>query len=135
MAGVAAGGDVRVVMAGNPTTPSGSMMLLVVFVRETKGRSRRIIKVGAWRAEDTRGPVARFLAPYRNRLANVRVDGTSIGHNFGLHLRDQGFPADLVKVGLPCPSRPDLGENDPSKRFANEKARLYQNLADVFRTR
>jgi hypothetical protein len=25
-----------------------------------------------------------------------------------------------------------LGENDPSKRFANEKARLYQNLADVF---
>jgi hypothetical protein len=103
-----------------------------VFVCETKGRTHRIIKMGAGRAEDTRGLVARFLAPYRNRLNSVRVDGTSIGHNFGLHLRDQGFPVELVKVGLPCPSRPDLGENDPSKRFANEKARLYQNLADVF---
>jgi hypothetical protein len=104
----------------------------VVFICEIKGRTLRIIKMGAWRADDTRGPVVRMLAPYRNRLTSVRVDGTSIGHNFGLHLRDQGFPVDLVKVGLPCPSRPDLGENDPSKRFANEKARLYQNLADAF---
>ena len=104
----------------------------VVFVCESKGRTHRIIKMGAWRAEDTRGLVVRFLAPYRNRLTSVRVDGTSIGHNFGLHLRDQGFPAELVKVGLPRPSRPDLGENDPSKRFANEKARRYQNLADAF---
>ena len=110
----------------------GGQAETVVFVCETKGRTRRIIKMGAWRADDTRGPVVRFLAPYRNRLTSVRVDGTSIGHNFGLHLRDQGFPADLVNVGLPCPSRPDLGENDPSKRFANEKARLYQNLADAF---
>lgn len=104
----------------------------VVFVCQTKGRAHRIIKMGTWRAEDTRGPVVRFLEPYRSRLTSVRVDGTGIGHNFGLHLRDRGFPVDLVKVGLPCQSRPDLGENDPSKRFANEKARLYQNLADAF---
>jgi hypothetical protein len=76
--------------------------------------------------------VIRLLEPFRNRLTSVRVDGTGIGHNFGLHLRDQGFPVDLVKVGLPCPTRPDLGENDPAKRFANEKARFYQNLADAF---
>ena len=65
--------------------------------------------------------VVDFLTPYRNRLTSVRVDGTGIGHNFGLHLRDQGFPVDLVKVGLPCPSRRDLRDNDPAERFANEK--------------
>jgi hypothetical protein len=110
----------------------GGQAETVVIVCETKGRTHRIITMGAWRAEDTRGSVVRFLAPYRSRLTIVRVDGTSIGHNFGLHLRDQGFHVDLVKVGLPCRSRPNLREDDPSKRFANEKARLYQNLADAF---
>jgi hypothetical protein len=60
------------------------------------------------------------------------VDSIGIGYNFGLHLRDHRFPVELVNVGLPCESRPAWGEKDPAKRFANEKARLYQRLADAF---
>jgi phage terminase large subunit len=104
----------------------------VVYVCERKPRGYRIVKLGFWRAEDTRGKVVRFLEPYRSRLTTVRVDGTGIGHNFGLHLRDQKFPVELVQVGLPSRSQPKLGENDPMKRFANEKARFYQNVADAF---
>jgi phage terminase large subunit len=74
----------------------------VVYVCERKPGGYRIVNLGFWRAEDTRGEVVRFLEPYRSRLATVRVHGTGIGHNFGLHLRDQNFRVELVKVGLPC---------------------------------
>lgn len=86
----------------------------------------------AWRGEDTRGPILRFLEPYRERLAIVRVDAIGIGHNFGLHLRDHQYPVELVNVGQSCESRPAQRENDPARRFANLKACFYQNLADAF---
>jgi hypothetical protein len=88
--------------------------------------------MGAWRGEDTRGEVVRFHAPYRNRLTIVRVDAIGIGHNFGLHLRDERFVVELVNVSLPCQSRSEWHENDPVKRFANQKAQFYQSLADAF---
>lgn len=104
----------------------------VAYICEFKAGRYRILDFGAWRAEDTRGQVVQFLNKYRGRLSAVRVDGIGIGHNFGLHLRDEGFPVELVKVGLPCRARPDLGENDPAKRFVNMKAQLFQNVADAF---
>jgi len=70
--------------------------------------------------------------PYRNRLKTVRVDTIGIGHNLGLHLRDQDFPVEFVNVSLPCDTQPNLRENDPAKRFVNDKARFYQYLADLF---
>jgi hypothetical protein len=89
--------------------------------------------MGAWRGQDTRGEVVRFLAPYRSRLTTVRVDAIGIGHTFGLHLRDpERFVVELVNVSLPCQSRPQWYENDPVKRFANQKAQFYQSLADAF---
>jgi len=33
---------------------------------------------------------------------------------------------------MPCESKPELGENDPSRRFPNLKASFYQTLADAF---
>ncbi len=75
--------------------------------------------------------VVRFLEPYRRRLVAVRVDAIGIGHNFALHVRDEGFPVQPVNVGLAYPSRPDLGDNDPARCFANDKARFYQTLADA----
>ena len=33
---------------------------------------------------------------------------------------------------MPCEARPELGENDPARRFVNYKAQLYQELADAF---
>jgi hypothetical protein len=104
----------------------------VVYLCASKPGHHQIIKMGAWRGEDTRGEVVRFLAPYRNRLTTVRVDDIGIGHNFGLHLRDERYLVELVNVSLPCQGRPEWHENDPGKRFANQKAQFYQTLADAF---
>jgi phage terminase large subunit len=104
----------------------------VVYLCECEGERRKIVALGAWRAADTRGQAARFLEPYRGRLTSVRVDSIGIGYNFALHLRDQGLPVELINVSRPCGSRPQLRENDPAARFANDKARFYQTLADAF---
>ena len=88
--------------------------------------------MGAWRGEDTRGQVVGFLNEFRARLSLVRVDAIGIGHNFGLHLRDCRFPVELVKVGMPCASKPHMGDNDPARRFVNLRACYYQSLADAF---
>jgi phage terminase large subunit len=92
----------------------------------------KVIKMGAWRGSDTRGEVVSFLSLYRSRLSSVRVDSIGIGYNFGLHLRDQGFPVELINVGMPCEGQSVLGDNDPAARFVNQKAQFYQNLADIF---
>jgi len=110
----------------------GGQAETVIYVCEfNEGRSR-IVGMGAWRDQDTRGHAVRFLNGFRSRLCVVRVDAIGIGHNFGLHLRNERFPVELVNVALPCESQPNLGENDPARRFRNLKASLYQTLADAF---
>ena len=104
----------------------------VVYVCENSHQRRRIIAMGAWRAEDTRGLVVSFLNQFRSRLSVVRVDAIGIGHNFALHLRDCRFPVELINVGMACESKPQWGENDPAQRFVNLKACFYQALADAF---
>lgn len=73
-----------------------------------------------------------LLNEFRTRLSIVRVDSVGIGHNFALHLRDCRFPVEMVNVGMPCESGPQMGENDPARRFVNLKACFYQTLADAF---
>jgi phage terminase large subunit len=107
----------------------------VVYVCEVKPHDFKIIAIGAWRCEDTRGAVVRFLSPYRQRLRSVRVDAIGIGHNFGLHLRDQRFPVELINVSAACESRPGAREKDPAARFVNLKAQYYQEMADAFERR
>jgi hypothetical protein len=55
-----------------------------------------------------------------------------VGHGFAQHLRDCRFPVEMINVAMACESRPQLGENDPARRFANQKAQFYQTLADAF---
>jgi len=128
----------------NPITDAGSGPLIagvdvgggeaetVVYVCEFKSDRPKIIRMKAWRGEDTRGQVVSLLSEFRTRLSLVRVDAVGIGHNFGLHLRDCRFPVEMVNVGMPCESRPQMGENDPARRFVNLKACFYQTLADAF---
>jgi phage terminase large subunit len=104
----------------------------VVYVCEYGSDRRRIIRMGAWRGEDTRGQVVAFLNQFRARLAVVRVDSIGVGHNFGLHLRDCRFHVEMINVGMACESKPRMGENDPARRFVNLKAFFYQALADAF---
>ena len=104
----------------------------VACVCENNSHRRRIIGMGAWRGEDTRGQVVNFLNQFRSRLYLVRVDAIGEGRNFALHLRDCRFPVEMVNVGVPCESKPRLGENDPARRFVNLRACLYQGLADAF---
>jgi phage terminase large subunit len=104
----------------------------VVYVCECRHDLRRIICMNAWRGEDTRGQVVNMLNQFRSRLSLVRVDAIGVGHHFGLHLRDCRFPVELVNVGMPCESKPEWGENDPTRRFVNLRACFYQVLADAF---
>ena len=115
-----------------PSIRGGGEAETVAYLCHTTYFRKKILKMGSWRQEDTLDDVARFLDPYRNRLSSVRVDGIGIGHNFGLYLRKKGFPVELINVGRPCESRPGLHEDDPAKRFINDKARYYQRLADDY---
>jgi hypothetical protein len=104
----------------------------VVYVCECTHEQNRIIAMGAWRGEDTRGQVVNFLNEFRSRLSLVRVDAIGVGHNFAHHLRDCRFPVDPINVGMSCESNPRLGENDPGRSFVNLRAEFYQTLADAF---
>ena len=104
----------------------------VVYVCEFGSGRRKIIRMGAWRGEDTRGQVVNFLNEFRARLSIVRVDSIGVGYNFALHLRDCRFPIEMINVGMACESKPHLRENDPARRFVNLKACFYQALADAF---
>lgn len=110
----------------------GGLAETVAYICESKPGHHRIVKMGAWRGEDTRGEVVRFLAEFRGRFSSVRVDDIGIGHNFGLHLRDARFPVELINVSMRCESQPTWGENDPARRFTNQRALFYQTLADAF---
>ena len=102
----------------------------VIYMCEFREGRIRIIGMDAWRGQ-IRGQAVRFLSQFRSRLCLVNVDAIGIGHNFALHLRSERFPVEMVNVSLPCPSKPNLGENDPAKRCANQKAWGYQTLADA----
>ncbi len=101
----------------------------VVYLCEVGDKQGKILKFGAWRGEDTRGHVVAFLAPYRDRLIVVRVDADGVGHNFGLHLRDQRLPVELAHVGRPVESTGH--PEDPALRFVNQKAQMYQQISDL----
>lgn len=104
----------------------------VVYICVCGHEQRRIIAMGAWRGEDTRGPVVNLLDQYRSRLSAVRVDSVGIGYGFAQHLQDRRFPVEFVNVGMACERAPLMGANDPVNRFANTKACYYQELADAF---
>jgi phage terminase large subunit len=104
----------------------------VVYLAECSHDRRKIIAMGAWREEDTRGQVVNFLNEFRPRLSIVRVDAIGVGRNFALHLRDCRFPVELINVAMSCESKPEWGENNPAQRFVNLKASFYQALADAF---
>ncbi len=77
----------------------------VAYVCESTYERKKIIAMGAWRGEDTRGQVVKFLNQFRSRLSLVRVDAIGVGHGFGLHVRDCGFPVELVNLAMPCESK------------------------------
>jgi hypothetical protein len=128
----------------NPITDAGSGPLVagvdvgggeaetVAYVCEFKSDLPKIIRMGARRGEDTRGRVVGLLNEFRSHLSHVRVDAVGIGHNFALHLRDRRFRVEMVNVGMPCESKPQMGENDPTRRVVNLKVCFYQTLADAF---
>jgi hypothetical protein len=62
-------------------------------------RGPQLLAMGTWAEPDPRGAVLAFPAPYRSRLISVNVDAIGIGYNFGLHLRDNGYPVNNVNVG------------------------------------
>jgi Terminase large subunit, T4likevirus-type, N-terminal len=109
----------------------GGQAETVVYLCERVNNRWRIVAMRAWRGEDTRGQVISFLNEYRPRITLVRVDAIGIGYNFAWAVRDARFPVKPINVGQTCESKPNLKENDPARRFVNQKAQFYQNLADL----
>jgi hypothetical protein len=72
---------------------------------------------------DARGPVARFLSPYKGRIRNINVDKNGVGAYFVAPLAELGYPAMGVNVGE--------SSSDP-ERFANRKAEYYWGLRELF---
>lgn len=87
-------------------------------------RSGAILEQRAWASPDARGEVVAMLNFWRSRLATVRVDSAGIGYGFALHLRDQGFPTEMINVGE--------SSTEP-ERFANLKAELFWRLRESFK--
>lgn len=83
----------------------------------------RIVLIKAWTRGDPRGEVVAALAPYKGRLASVKVDKAGVGAYFEKHLRDSGYKTAGVNVG-------EAPYN--SERFANLKAELYWGLRERF---
>src|SRR5271169_3747518 len=92
----------------------------VVYVR----RGGQLIDMLATAEPEPRGRVLAFIAPYKPQLISVNVDAIGIGYNFGLHIRDHGYPVNNVNVGEAAPFNPE--------RFQNMKAELYWALRERF---
>jgi len=83
----------------------------------------RIVLMKAWTQRDPRGEVAAALAPYKSRLASVKVDKVGGGAYFAKHFTDLGYKTVGVNVGE-APY--------DTERFANLKAELYWGLRERF---
>ena len=112
-------GEVEAVFAGIDVAGPGSDETVATIVS-----GGAILESAAWTAPDPRGPVAAFLGKWKSRLRLARVDSAGIGYNFALHLRDLGFPIEMVNVGESA--------REP-ERFINRKAELYWTLREAFR--
>jgi len=82
-----------------------------------------ILEQGFWAEADPRGQVVHLLNKWKSRLAAVNVDSIGVGYNFGLHLRDLGFPVQLINVGE--------SSHNP-ERFLNLKSCLFWSLRERF---
>jgi phage terminase large subunit len=91
----------------------------VCYVRQ--GNS--IVALQAWNIADPRGHCVAFLRSFGTRLRSVNVDSAGIGHNFYLHLQDQGLSINPINVGQ--------ASNYPA-RFMNLKAQYYWALRERF---
>jgi phage terminase large subunit len=73
---------------------------------------------------DSRGPVARFLMPYKPRIVEMNCDEIGVGLYWTPHFEELGYPAEGINVGR--------NANDEA-RFANLKAEYYWRLRENFR--
>jgi phage terminase large subunit len=83
-----------------------------------------ILEQRFWADADPRGQVVNLLNRWKSRLEAVNVDSIGVGYNFGLHLRDLGFPVKLINVGE--------SSHNP-ERFQNLKASLFWALRERFK--
>jgi hypothetical protein len=85
-----------------------------------------ILSIRSWTKADPRGEVVAALAPFKARLETVNIDSAGIGHFFGKHLEDLGYPVRLVNVGR---------QASRTERYANLKAEFYWGLRQRFEER
>lgn len=92
----------------------------------------KIIANKFWQLRDPRGACANFLMPFKSRMKICNVDSVGIGYYFGLHLRDLGFPVQLVNVSDKAVPSLLPGEKDKHKVFASRKDQVYWYAREDF---
>lgn len=92
----------------------------------------RLLVVKAFPDRDARGPVMRFLAPWKGRIRAAKVDSIGIGYYMARHLEDYGIPVVDVNVALPPIEHLHEEGSDielhSSEEFTNLRAQLYWGL-------
>lgn len=92
----------------------------------------RIVAFKAWQMRDPRGACANLLMPFKSRMKVLNVDSIGIGYYFGLHLRDLGFPVQLVNVGEVAQPSFEPGEKNLHKIFASRRDQVYWDGRKIF---
>lgn len=87
-----------------------------------------ILEQHAWNDNDPRGPVVKVLAGLRHhplyKLGAVVIDCAGIGHNFALHIADQGFPVYGFNSGWAPMDK---------TQYANAKSEAYFQCREWFK--
>lgn len=82
-----------------------------------------IVAHAAFADADARGPVLRFLEPWRPRIEQLNIDASGLGHYFALAMRDAQFAVNAVVFSSAPKNRSRIGE-----MFALRRDELFWNF-------
>lgn len=95
----------------------------------TVRQDTKIIFHKGYTTKDPRGEILSDLASLGNkeRYESVNVDSIGIGYNFALHIRDEGYPVNMINIQEAVDP-----ETQNAERYFDKKAHYYWHLREQF---